>query len=64
MTYYYASTSSPFEPIYGQLQSYLNSMNQCADDKFLLANMLSGLDQIIDKLKDEIDDQIARMVPI
>jgi len=47
-----------------QLQSYLTTMNSCADNPVILYNMLNGLNQIIDNLKDEIDDQLARMVPL
>jgi hypothetical protein len=63
-SYYYTTTASPFSGLYAQLQSYLTSMYECADNSFVLATMLSGLDQLVDILKDEIDDQIARMVPI
>jgi hypothetical protein len=60
----YTNSTSPYAPWYAQLHSYLNSMSACADEISVLATMLAGLDTIVDNLKDEIDDQIARLVPL
>jgi len=39
-------------------------MKNCADSMNILYSMLDGLDQLVDNLKDEIDDQLSRLVPL
>jgi hypothetical protein len=54
------STTTPFAPIYAQIAPLLNSMYQCADNMWALYGQMTALDTLIDKLKDEIDDQLSR----
>jgi hypothetical protein len=55
--------SNPFAPIFAQITTLLASMYQSADNMFVLYNMMNALDTLIENLKDECDDQLARVVP-
>jgi hypothetical protein len=62
--FYFMEMSNPFAPIFAQITTLLASMYQSADNMFVLYNLMPALDTLLDNLKDECDDQLARLVPI